>query len=509
MPNKLVALFHGNGCRRGVERAISVFKVVCYVVCGAIALYMLVHRFLHLTSGFQFDELYSAVTASPKLSFPFIWREMLLWDVNLPLFNVLLFGWNRVFPFTPFWMHLFSALLGTGAVVAAWMSAPKYWEPLKKWIFVTLMAGSFVLVCYGPIVRSYSLSVLLSTLFTLQALRIIHRLSKCENPPKWTWLGFLGTGLLGSYSHYFCAGVFFITALVVFLYACYYKTGRAWSFWGTALVFGLWSFWVMHTWLFLREYGNGWWYRMPIPKAIWEVITFLFGSRNVFLGLLYGSVLALVSLVFTYRKSFFKQADIVLPLAQIVLLCAVVAGISVRYNLWMDRYFLPLMPGILLLLAGFIHHLYKRHAVLLVLWPVLLCCWVKVFWVQDYLYTAEFTGLRAAFSYLVNERKADKVLMDMEDVGYPYAALPHMMKFYVPEGTGMEVIRLTAQTAPLAWESEPKIPVVQIACSPIHLIESAIKMNMDEDENGLYTFGKNVCVYTVHPLGSRSPVNKG
>ena len=107
--------------RQSLER---IFVAVCIICAVVLSGYMLVMRFAHLTNGFQYDELYSAITASPHLSFSFIWKQMILQDVNLPLFNIILFGWNRIFPYTYFWMHFFSTLLGTAAVVAAWLLAP-------------------------------------------------------------------------------------------------------------------------------------------------------------------------------------------------------------------------------------------------------------------------------------------------------------------------------------------------------------------------------------------------
>ena len=484
---------------RWYQSAFRILIAVCSVIGVVISVYMIVQRFLYLSGGFQYDELYSAITAAPDISLPFVWKEMFLKDVNLPLFNMLLFGWNRIFPYTVFWMHLFSALLGTAAILAAWLLAPKSWPVLKKGIFVSLMACSFVLVGYGAIVRAYSLSVLLSTIFTLQALRLIEQLQAKQNPRTHAWLAFFGVGFLGAYSHYFCAGAFFITALVVFLYTCYYKLARKWAFWGTAVVFFLWAGWLINVWKLMNGVSGVWWYSVPLAKATWELITFLVGPLHIFQGILYGSILALISLVFTYRKSFFKHADLVLPLAQIILICVVVSIVALRYNLWMDRYFLPLMPAILLLLAGFLYHLYERHAILLILWPVLLFAWLKFFWVQDYLLTEEFTGLRYAVSYLVNERKADQVLVATGRMGYPKAALSRMIAYYIPPTSKMELIPLTPQTTPMGWQSKPKIPVLMPVCSQVHLLTTSVDMNMDV-ERDLMLFGPDVCVFSIRPL---------
>ena len=322
-----------------MQSANRILTAVCVTVAVALSLFMIGLRFAYLTNGLQYDELYSAITASPYLSWGFIWRKMLLQDINLPLYNFLLFIWNRIFPYTYVWMHLFSALTGTLAVVMTWVLAPAYWSKIKKLIFTSLTACSFILVAYGAIIRTYSLAVLLSIVFSLLALRFMDQFKAGQNPSCRMWLTFFAVGLVGSYCHFFCTGLFFITALVLFIYACHYKVGRAWAFWGTAVVFGLWSFWLVHVARFLLIPGVGasWWYKTPFFKASFEIVTFLFGPPYAFKPLLYGLVLAGVSLVAYHKKELFKQADLVLSVSQILLLLGVVALVSLRVN----YYYLP------------------------------------------------------------------------------------------------------------------------------------------------------------------------
>ncbi len=492
------------------RRAVRILTAVCVICAGVISLYMLASRFFHLTNGLQYDELYSAITASPNLSWGYIWKNMIMQDINLPLFNALLFVWNRIFPFTQFWMHLFSALWSVATVLVAWLLAPKYWSNLKKGIFVSLVACSFVLSAYGAIVRTYSLSVLLTTVFSLLALRFVHGFSEGKNPSVWAWLSFFTVGLLGAYSHYFATALFFITALLVFLYACYYKVGRAWAFFGTAVVFGLWCIWffgvVGFSYFGVQGGAAGWWYKTPLAKATLEIIVFLLGSQKLFTLTLYGVIVALVSFFFSYNKAVFKQADMMLPLLQIIILLGVVAFVSHKVNLWMDRYFLPVMPSLILVFAECLDHLRKRHAVLLVLWPALLTGWVVSYWGLEHLHWQEYNGLHDAFSYINNVAKADTLYVDLSGTGYPREAFPHMLNFYAPANKPLKIIPLTSQTVSGATQETASKPLVMVPlCSQIHMMYTSVALNIQEDREPLL-FARDTCLITVHaitPVGGK------
>ena len=94
----------------------KIITVVSLAVSGVLAFYMFWQRFTLLHLGLLYDELYSMATAFPGFSWGYIWREMLLKDVNLPLFNFILYGWNHIFPLTADYMHLLSALVSAATI---------------------------------------------------------------------------------------------------------------------------------------------------------------------------------------------------------------------------------------------------------------------------------------------------------------------------------------------------------------------------------------------------------
>ena len=502
----------------------SIFTAVCVSISAVLAVYMFWQRLAHLMTAFpydhfsvyiraylngahltdslSYDELYSLATAWPSLKLSYIWHEILLKDVNLPLYNLMLYGWNHIFPTEPFYLRLFNTLPSLAAVPTAYFFAPAAWPKLKKFMLTALTAGSFILVTFGFNIRAYSFAVWAGMVFTLLALRMIDLFAHQKNPSAKYWSTFFIIGLFGSYLHYFCAGLFFITALVVFLYACYYKTGRATAFWGTAAVFAAWFPWVINTYLLMSAPSGSWWYAVPVMRSTWDILQFIFGSPSmVGYGLIF-LIVSAVSLVHTQKKRLLLNASIVLPVAQIVLLVAVVAVVSLKYNLWIDRYFVALMPAILVLTGSCLYHLYERHRLLIVLFPLILLVWINLYWNMYALLRAEYTGLKDAFSFISQNWPNQPVYVDTAKTGYPEKALQVMLHYYAPNPQ-INLIALSKENAPQAAQT-PKPPVLMPLCTQYHLMQFSFDYNLEEDREP-YLFGSDVCVFTAHPVPEVRP----
>lgn len=502
----------------------SIFTAVCVSISAVLAVYMFWQRLAHLMTAFpydhfsvyiraylngahltdslSYDELYSLATAWPGLKLSYIWHEILLKDVNLPLYNLMLYGWNHIFPTEPFYLRLFNTLPSLAAVPTAYFFAPAAWPKLKRFMLTALTAGSFILVTFGFNIRAYSFAVWAGMVFTLLALRMIDLFAHQKNPSAKYWSTFFIIGLFGSYLHYFCAGLFFITALVVFLYACYYKTGRATAFWGTAAVFAAWFPWVINTYLLMSAPSGSWWYAVPVMRSTWDILQFIFGSPSmVGYGLIF-LIVSAVSLVHTQKKRLLLNASIVLPVAQIVLLVAVVAVVSLKYNLWIDRYFVALMPAILVLTGSCLYHLYERHRLLIVLFPIILLVWINLYWNMYALLRAEYTGLKDAFSFISQNWPNQPVYVDTAKTGYPEKALQVMLHYYAPNPQ-INLIALSKENAPQAAQT-PKPPVLMPLCTQYHLMQFSFDYNLEEDREP-YLFGSDVCVFTAHSVPEARP----
>ena len=495
-------LFNGSIYHKMKKSFSRIVLALSLITAGAVALYMLLARIHYWQIGFLYDELYSMATADPNYSLGFIWREFLTKDINPPLYNILLYGWNHFFDMTPASMRVLSLLPGLAIIPLSYFWAPSHWPKLKKFIFLTLTTGcnTFAIFCFY--IRSYSWAILSVYLFSLAALHITQKLEEKENPSQKLWAVFFVSGLAGAYLHFFSAGIFFITALILFGYAYYYKYCAKTVFWGTALCFLLWTPWLVITYQVMSAPSASWWYSVPLARVSWDILQYLFGSPLVLAVLLVFAILGVVSLLHTQGKKLLLQADIVFALGQICLLIAVVFGVSFKYNLWMDRYFAILMPAFILLITIFIFHLYQRQKILIILLPLLLTAWCGEYMQMDFKYTREFTGLKDAFAFVANELKSERVFVDMAKTGYTHKVFMRMLQYYVPQGKTLQIIPLTKQSVKQAFK-EPKPPVLLPLCTQMHIMQAGLDYDMEEDGEP-YVFGKDVCILTVHPVGGNA-----
>lgn len=433
---------------------------------------MIVARFFGLQETFIYDEVYSWVTANPNIPFSTVWHDILLQDVNLPLFNLVLRAWAYVVPFTEVWLRVLSLIFSLLTIGVAWIWAPRRWSGLKKFALCSLLAGSFGLTNYSDIVRSYSMGVFFTTIFSLFALRILESFSFGEEVPRRWWIVFYSTGLIAAYTHFFASGLFFITCLFLFICACIYKRARALVFWTTAFSFLLWIPWLYNTYSSMGHFSVGWWYETNKILSSWRIMEYCLGSEGVLLGLLLFLIVGFISILFHEKEIFKKCADVCLPLFQIIVLIAVLLALSIRYNLFMDRYFLITLPSVFILLAALWTHLYKRWIGVIVLLPLFLFCNTLYYFDHSLPRLTEYSGLTESFEYAQNALSAKKVLVLMDPMTYPGVSRWPIMRYFLPKGYPLEVIELTKENA--GWVAGPeKVPLVIPLCSFYRLVMSS------------------------------------
>ena len=78
-----------------IKKILSIKNIL--FILGSVALVTgIVARFLLLDISFEYDELFTAVTANPDVPFSYIWKHYLLVDVHPPLHNIFLWLYDHV-----------------------------------------------------------------------------------------------------------------------------------------------------------------------------------------------------------------------------------------------------------------------------------------------------------------------------------------------------------------------------------------------------------------------------
>lgn len=459
----------------------NIFIATCTAATLVLSVGMIVLRFGALTETPLYDEVYSLVTADPSIALSTVWFDILLQDVNLPLFNLALRAWAWIVPYTLPWMRLFPILLSLFTLPAIWFCAPKSWTKLPKGVLCSVFACSFIMTLFAHIVRSYSMGMLFTTVFTLLALRILEAFIAQEEVSKKLWAGFFITGLLGAYTHFFASGLFFITALFLFGYACVCKRDRLLIFCATGLSFFLWIPWLLNTYQTMGNFSVDWWYDTPKMLASWQILTYNLGPGPMLACLLVLVVAGFVSIGFHVRPIFKKVPEVILPLFQLVVLTLVVWVISRRYNLFMERYFLMALPSALILLTGLFVHLCKRWMGFIVCLPVFLYANFVYFYNHALPRTEEYTGLTDAFRYVEKVSPSKKVLFFMPPISYPAASQEPFVRYFIDPSSGIEFIPFTNETLVRMQEPE-RLPTIVPLCALQRLLDLSNKVHFEIPE---------------------------
>ena len=141
----------------------KLFACACLLFIGA----GVIMRFAFLFVPYEYDELFTAVTANPALPLSWIWTHWLLVDVHPPLHNVLLWVYHHVAPYGPeVWLRLPSVACGLAALALGWCMFPRRFGRTARWLFMALLAGNFYAIFYSQHARAYALMLALSVPLT-------------------------------------------------------------------------------------------------------------------------------------------------------------------------------------------------------------------------------------------------------------------------------------------------------------------------------------------------------
>ena len=403
------------------------------IICG-----ILLRLASLLNSSLEYDELFTAITVNPTVSFWWIIKNYLIIDVHPPLFNYLLWLWNHAGPWTSeIYMHSFSLLCSLLAVGIGWFCFPKRLGRTVRFIFMGLLCcGTIEIFYYLEQARSYSLLLLCSVALTFSALEVWYCLQK-NKPLSWRNYGvFCISGLLAGYTHYFGLATFCAFALFL-VGAGYYFRRCVWKMvLGYAGVFLLCLGWLIPNVLqniYQGRFSGDWW---PNDYYTWSLLVsefsnLLWNNKRVALAFAVANI-GLFSWWFFHRHQVKYQrfnGEMICLLAAILLVFAAVGVVSMRAFMFVPRFFFALFPAFFLLEALLLTPWIRRHSWILLLFVCYLGYNIAMYRAE----VSQYTDTRNAksFAQYFMSQSDKKDLFVLAHYAVPPIALQPMMSWYL------------------------------------------------------------------------------
>ena len=426
---------------------------VYYVVIEIVA------RLLLLTTGYEYDEVFSAVTANPALSWTYIVKHYLLVDCHPPLYNFLLWVYNHFVPYGPEWIaRLPSVVLGWAGLWIAWKFFPRFFGKTARWIFVLLVSSNLYFTVYSQHARAYALLLFLSIAFTFLYLKMARWVMHRRPIPSRCWVLYGSLSLLLCYSHYFGALAFGIFSSILFVLACIYKQKKRWFIIVPLIVFILFLPWLVPNLLqnlSLERFQGNWWANASSSKRnVWEdLATFIFSSYRDYSLMMLVTIISFIYMLkhYHHKHQLPYMREYGLLVSPFLLALCFSFLMSIKIFLLISRYFIPFMPGLYLFLAVIIGTVARRHRYLLIGFAAFLissfytfCIYVPV------LHEGHFFSSRAAAEVYKKMGGADKELFVLAFEGFPKEAMVPMFSYYPHVRFGLtqpvtELIQLSEQ----------------------------------------------------------------
>lgn len=252
-PNELLE----EGKKKDFARPIALQKKAAWPAVITFMLIMAaVARFFLMDESLRLDEAQSLWQTDRSLSGV---MRVVARDVHMPLYHVLLFGWQKIFGNQVAAVRIFSLIFSLAAIPAIYLLGKKFFTRPVALYASGLAALSPFLNWYGNEIRMYSLFVFLSV-WNHYAFLSLFDAGEKERPeaarPRAAWAGYIVTLFLGVYTHYFFWLIFFSQMAFFLLYRRNFPAKAFQKFAAAALgaLFFIlpWVYWVWH----IGEAGN-------------------------------------------------------------------------------------------------------------------------------------------------------------------------------------------------------------------------------------------------------------
>ncbi|MBR3632611.1 MAG: glycosyltransferase family 39 protein [Elusimicrobiaceae bacterium] len=413
-------------------------KGIWWAIWGLIFMWAVACRVLIVEIGLEYDEVFTAITSNPALSFGWIISHWLMVDVHPPLHNFILHIWNYFTPYgSEVWLRIPSILFTMGTFLSAWFLFPKRWGYQLRLVFLLFLASNGYMIIYSQHARPYALMLLLSTILTFNFLEISRLVVHKRDIPRSKWMVFGIFSLLLSYSHYFGALLFGIFSVLLFVQAWYHKRPLKWFIAVPVVVFILFLPWLLpNLWtnIGLQRFEGEWWGN----EKAWSKVPFNFSvfffTSFISLGIwIVTMIIGAIYQYLRYRKThvFAYSRELILLGITLVSVVGIAFLLSIKIHLFFGRYFTEILPAFYIFICLLIAPLARKSNIICLAMTIAFIMAVFVFYREypSFLKPNSFSARATAAFW--RDRFPEQDLLVASMTGYPPASMNAMYGYYL------------------------------------------------------------------------------
>ena len=420
------------------------FQIACllFIAIGICLHFVMFHH------PFEYDEIFTAVTANPAVPLGWIIRHYLLPDVHPPLHNIFLWLYNHLVPYGPEWiLRLPSTVSSLLALAVGWFLFPKCYGKLSRYIFISLCTTNFFVLFYAQQARPYAFLFLEGMVLLLVIVRMFHHINHKHPIPTWQWVIYFIALLSMMYTQCLGAVVAVVTAGILFMTCCLYRqfSWKAIVLPGISLL--LFLPWLIPNFLANRQlarFSGTWWGNSINTDSVIPIMDSLFVNKEWIYyafavlwigGIVYSYLLYRKKRAFMYGKDLLFFGSIICT----VLAAATVLLIVCNMYFFIARYFMGMLPMIYLFFTLCILPLLHKH------WISKLVFLILVGWLifPNFKVLKEckhhYGFLAKVTSEMFRKNTPNKNLYVITAVPFPAEAMDEMYGFYLNKRFGMHV----------------------------------------------------------------------
>ncbi len=348
-------------------------------------------------------------------------------DVHPPLYYLLYYGWKEIFGNTVFDLRMFSVFFGILGLIGIYLLVRKTFEDNKLALWaIFLSAVNPFLILYAQEGRMYALGLFLAIFANYFLIKAIRRKQISD------WFFFIVFASAATYTHYYL--LFSVFAMMLFIaYKAVADREQRSYFIRSFLTSG--AFLVLLYLPWLRQFfdqlsqvqENYWIPEMTlwsVPNTLINLLTggvVSIGESNWWLGVIF---IGLILFLFIRGLGYLKKRStegMVLIILNFLTPFILAILLSFKQSLYLDRYFIFIVPFYLIVLTAGIYSLKPknlRRAIMLIFAAVMAFSYIN-YWQTSNI--NQKPGMRGASTYLNNSYgEDDKILVTSSFVYFTF-----------------------------------------------------------------------------------------